>query len=106
MKNKKIKKGSLILHSDQGTQFTSKEFCGYCREKGIIQSMSRKGNPWDNAPMERYFNTLKNELINLKNYHSRNELFTDIEEFSYIWYNRLRPHTFNNFLTPYEVRYK
>ena len=105
LKSKRIKKGSLILHSDQGSQFTSKEFSLFCRNNGIIQSMSRKGNPWDNSPMERYFNTLKNELIYLKNYKSKSDLYTDIEEFSYVWYNRMRPHTYNNFRPPYEARF-
>ena len=53
----------LILHSDQGTQFTSKKFTDFCKELGITQSMSRAGCPYDNAPMERYYNTLKAELI-------------------------------------------
>lgn len=45
----------LILHSDQGSQFTSKEFTGYCESVGITQSMSKAGYPYDNAPMERYY---------------------------------------------------
>ena len=48
----------LILHSDQGSQYTSREFTEFCIEKGITQSMSKAGYPYDNAPMERYFNTL------------------------------------------------
>ena len=58
-----INPGKLLLHSDQGSQYTSKEFTDFCRELGITQSMSKAGYPYDNAPMERYFNTLKNELI-------------------------------------------
>ena len=54
---------NLILHSDQGSQFTSKEFTEFCESVGITQSMSKAGYPYDNAPMERYFNTLKNELM-------------------------------------------
>lgn len=104
MKSKKIDKGSLILHSDQGSQFTSYDFSLFCKRNGIVQSMSRKGNPWDNAPMERYFNTLKQELFYLKNYKSKQELYMDIEEFSYVWYNRKRPHTFNGFISPYQAR--
>ena len=52
----------LILHSDQGSRYTSKEFTEYCETVGVTQSMSKAGYPYDNAPMERYFNTLKNEL--------------------------------------------
>lgn len=105
LKTKKINKGSLLLHSDQGSQFTSRDFSLFCKRNGIVQSMSRKGNPWDNAPMERYFNTLKQELIYLKNYKSKQDLYTDIEEFSYVWYNRKRPHTYNGFITPYQARF-
>ena len=53
----------LVLHSDQGSQFTSLEFVLYCQELGITQSMSHAGCPYDNAPKERYYNTLKAELI-------------------------------------------
>lgn len=52
-------KGNLILHSDQGSQYTSKDFTDFCTEAGITQSMSKAGYPYDNAPMERYYNTLK-----------------------------------------------
>jgi len=59
----------LILHSDQGSQYTSKDFVDYCASAGITQSMSKAGYPYDNAPMERYYNTLKSELIYLHYYH-------------------------------------
>ena len=67
--------------------------------------MSKAGYPYDNAPMERYFNTLKNELINLHYYHNDKELNTSIEDFAYIWYNHVRPHIFNGYKTPYKARY-
>ena len=95
----------LMIHSDQGSQYTSKEFTEYCEELGITQSMSKAGYPYDNAPMERYFNTLKNELINHHYYHSEDELYTAVEEFAYVHYNHVRPHSYNNYRTPYEARY-
>ncbi|MCI8668989.1 MAG: transposase family protein [Lachnospiraceae bacterium] len=58
-------KEELILHSDQGCRYTSKAFVGYCESVHVSQSMSKAGCPYDNAPMERYFNTLKNECVNL-----------------------------------------
>ena len=61
-------KGKLILHSDQGSQFTSKVFVEFCESVHVTQSMSKAGYPYDNAPMERYFNTLKSELIYLYEY--------------------------------------
>ena len=54
----------LMIHSDQGSQYTSNEFTEFCETLGITQSMSKAGYPYDNAPMERYCNTLKNDLIN------------------------------------------
>ena len=97
-------RGELILHTDQGSQFTSMEFTRFCLENRIIQSMSRAGCPYDNAPMERFYNTMKSELV--YQYHFRNdeELDSAIYEFSYGWYNMVRPHSFNGYLTPYEAR--
>ena len=95
---------NLILHSDQGSQFTSAEFVQYCRELGISQSMSRAGCPYDNAPMERYYNTLKTELIYQHNFETAAELDYAVSEFAYDWYNQVRPHTYNGYLTPFEKR--
>ena len=97
--------GKLILHSDQGSQYTSKEFTQYCETVGITQSMSKAGYPYDNALMERYFNTLKNELIYLHYYHTEEELYTSIEEYAYVQYNHVRPHSYNHYQTPFEARY-
>ena len=58
-------KEKLILHSDQGSQYTSKDFVKFCESVGVTQSMSKAGYPYDNAPMERYYNTLKNGRMNL-----------------------------------------
>ena len=65
-------KGELILHSDQGSQYTSKAFTDFCKSVNVTQSMSKAGYPYDNAPMERYFNTLKNECTNLYHLYKRN----------------------------------
>ncbi len=90
----------LILHSDQGSQFTSLNFVLYCQEHGIQQSMSRAGCPYDNAPMERYFNTLKNEMIYHYSYRTEAQLYTAVSDFAYLWYNLIRPHSFNGGLPP------
>ena len=97
-------KGKPILHRDQGSQFTSKAFTEYCKSVGVTQSMSKAGCPYDNAPMERYFNTLKNEYYNLHEFHTEEELYQGIEEFAYAEYNHVRPHSYNNYRTPYEAR--
>ncbi len=98
--------GELIIHSDQGTQYTSKDFVDFCNSINIQQSMSKAGCPYDNAPMERYYNTLKNELIYHHYYHNDEELNQAINDFAYVWYNHLRPHTYNEGLTPFEARYR
>ena len=97
------KKGGMILHSDRGSQFTSKEFVEFCEANGITQSMSRAGCPYDNSPMERYFNTLKAELINLKSFANEEMLYEQINTYAYGWYNNLRPHSYNGGLPPAKV---
>lgn len=99
----KPKKG-LILHSDQGTQFTSHEFNVFCEQAHIQQSMSRAGCPYDNAPMERYYNTLKSERINHFAYKTKDDLDTAVNEFAYVWYNHVRPHSYNKGKTPAQAR--
>lgn len=88
-----IPKGRLILHSDQGSQYTSKAFIEYCESVHVAQSMSKAGYPYDNAPMERYFNTLKNECTNLYEFRTEKELYQTAEEFAYAAYNHVRPHS-------------
>lgn len=98
-------KEQLILHSDQDSQYTSKEFTEFCEEIGITQSMSKAGCPYANAPTERYYNTSKNELTNLHYYHNDDELNKAVSEFAYICYNHVRPHSYNDYRTPFEARY-
>lgn len=97
-------KGELILHSDQGAQYTSKAFVEYCKSVHVIQSMSKAGYPYDNAPMERYFNTLKNECTNLYEFQTEEALYQAVEEFAYVTYNHVRPHSYNGYQTPYQAR--
>ena len=61
------------MNSDQGCQFTAKVFVDFCKEMGIKQSMSKSGCPYDNAPMERHFNSLKEELIYRKSFETLEE---------------------------------
>jgi transposase InsO family protein len=95
---------SLILHSDQGSQYTSKAFTEFCESAHVAQSMSKAGYPYDNAPMERYFNTLKNECTNLYEFRTEEELYQTVEEFAYVTYNHVRPHSYNGYRTPYQAR--
>ena len=86
-----LTKGDLILHSDQGCQYTTKAFIEFCESVHVTQSMSKAGYPYDNAPMERYFNTLKNECTNLYEFRTEEELYQAVEEFAYVTYNHTRP---------------
>ena len=95
----------LILHSDQGCQFTSWDFIHYCESKGICQSMSKAGCPYDNAPMERFYNTLKNELIYPNHFYDEANLDEALNRYVYVWYNHVRPHSYNDWKTPFEARY-
>lgn len=94
----------LILHSDQGTQYTSKAFVAFCESVHVTQSMSKAGYPYDNAPMERYFNTLKNECTNLHEYKTEGQLYQAVADFAYVTYNHVRPHSYNGYKTPFEAR--
>ena len=69
-------------------------------EHGIVCSMSRKGNCWDNAPMESFFHTLKTELVHHRDYQTRDEARRDIFEFIEIFYNRQRSHSTLGYLSP------
>ena len=97
-------KGELILHSNQGSQYTSKTFVEFCESVHMTQSMSKAGYPYDNAPMERYFNTLKIECTNLYEFQTEGSLYLAVEEFAYVHYNHVRPHSFNGYRTPYQAR--
>jgi putative transposase len=103
--SQKKKPRNLILHSDQGSQFTSIQFISYCQKHGITQSMSAAGCPYDNAPMERYYNTFKAELIHRFNFRTDEELTYAVSEYAYVWYNQIRPHSYNDYRTPYETKY-
>lgn len=96
----------LILHSDQGSQFDSRSFINHCFKQRIRQSMSRAGNPYDNAPMERFYNTMKSELIHQYSFDNESDLNEAVTDYVHDWYNYRRPHSFNGGLTPFEARNK
>ena len=66
--------------------------------------MSKAGDPYDNAPMERYFNTLKNEYTNLYEFRTGQVFYQTVEKFAYVTYNHVRPHSFNGYQIPYQAR--
>lgn len=91
---------NVLFHSDQGSHYTSIQFRQFLWRYRIIQSMSRRGNCWDNAPMERFFRSLKTEWVPEMGYRSFAEAQRSI--FNYItgYYNQLRPHQYNGGLPP------
>ena len=94
---------NLILHSDQGWQYQMKQYQRILKEKGIIQSMSRKGNCLDNAVIENFFGILKSELFYLKKYSSVKELETEIKEYIR-YYNNDRIKLNLNGMSPVKYR--
>lgn len=94
---------NLILHSDQGWQYQMKQYQRILKDKGIIQSMSRKGNCLDNAIIENFFGILKSELFYLKKYTSINQLREEIKEYIE-YYNHKRIKLNLNGMSPTQYR--
>jgi transposase InsO family protein len=90
----------LIHHSDRGIQYASEDYRKLLDDYGMQMSMSRKGNCWDNAPMESFFGTLKRELVHHRRYRTREEARRDIFEYTEIFYNRERLHSSLGYLSP------
>ena len=93
-------KAGLVLHSDQGSQFTGYEWQSFLKAHGIICSMSRRGNCHDNAVAESFFQLLKRERIKRKIYADRDEARTDVFDYIEMFYNPKRRHGNNDGLPP------
>jgi transposase InsO family protein len=92
----------LIFHSDRGSQYTSHAFLQALKGQQMVQSMSRKGNCWDNAPSEAFFSSLKNELMDGKAFPIRQAAQAAIFEYMEVFYNRQRLHSSLGYMTPVE----
>lgn len=92
----------VIFHSDRGSQYCSHAFRERIEGHGFLQSMSRKGDCWDNAPAESFFKTLKSELCGYRAFGSRKEARLAIFEYIEVFYNRERLHSSLGYLTPAE----
>ena len=90
----------LVWHSDRGSQYASDSHLQIIKQHNIIQSMSRKGNCWDNAVAESFFHTLKIELIYQNKFKTREEAKNVIFEYIEVFYNRIRVHSTNNYCSP------
>lgn len=97
----------LMFHSDQGCQYTSQEFRDYLRDRGILHSMSRRGQCWDNAPTESWFGTLKQETgIGRWYLENAREVESALFDWVEIWYNVKRSHSSLDYCSPVEFENK
>lgn len=90
----------VMFHSDQGCHYTSLAFRQTLWRCRIKQSMSRRGNCWDNAPTERFFRSLKSEWIPKNSYQNIHEAKADVLRYVNHYYNRVRLHSYNGYKTP------
>ncbi len=104
--DKRGENSGLIFHSDRGTQYASNEVRTFLMQHGMIQSMSRKGNCYDNAVMESFFHTLKTELVTSKPFRTRDEARMRIFDYIEIFYNRQRSHSTIGYVSPVEFENK
>lgn len=96
----------MILHSDRGKPYVSKEYQRLMASHGIVYSMSRKGDCWDNAPMESFYHSLKTEWVVFEEYRDHDEARASIFSYIELFYNRKRWHSALNYVSPanYEQR--
>jgi len=86
-------KQRVLIHSDQGTQYSSDDWLRFCREHNLEPSMSRRGNCWDNAVVESFFSSLKKERIKKRIYKTRELARADVFDYIEVFYNRKRRHS-------------
>ena len=92
----------LLHHSDQGSQYTSEQFQRLLTEQGIVCSMSRSGDVWDNSAMESFFSSLKKERVSRKVYQTREEAKADVFDYVERFYNPYRRHSTIGYVSPAE----
>jgi putative transposase len=92
----------VLHHSDRGSQYSSDDFRDLLKKHGIECSMSRRGNCYDNAPVESFFSSLKRERIRRQTYKSRDEAKADVFDYIECFYNRKRRHTYLGYISPVE----
>lgn len=91
---------SVIVHSDQGSQYGSDDWVRFCRANNLLPSMSRRGNCWDNAVAESFFSSLKKERIRKRIYKTRDLARADIFDYIEVFYNRQRRHSHLGGISP------
>ena len=98
--NSRKPKEGLIFHSDRGSQYSSNEFRNLLSEHKVTQSMSRKGNCWDNAVAESFFHTIKTEELYFHKFKTVDEAKSIVFQYIEVDYNRKRIHSYLNYLSP------
>ena len=93
---------ALLHHSDRGSQYTSEQFQKLMADHGVVCSMSRSGNVWDNAAMESFFSSLKTERTARKTYRTRDQAKADVFDYIECFYNPKRRHSTIGYLSPVE----
>ena len=94
--------GKVLIHSDQGSQFTSMDWASFLKHHNLEHSISRRGNCHDNAVAERFFNLLQREQIRRRTYKTRADARQNVFDYIEMFYNSKRRHGFNNQLSPVE----
>jgi putative transposase len=100
------KPDALLHHSDRASQYTSEQFQRLMADNGVVCSMSRSGNVWDNAAMEGFFSSLKTEWIGKRVYRTRDEARADVFDCVERFYNPVRRHSTIGYLSPVEFEKK
>ena len=90
----------LVHHSDRGSQYCAHDYRKLLEQFGMTASMSRKGNCYDNAPMESFWGTLKQELVHHRRYKTRQKAIQEITEYIEVFYNRQRRQARLGYLSP------
>ncbi len=93
-------KAGLIVHSDRGSQYASKDYRRLLKAHGFVGSMSRKGDCWDNAVAESFFGSLKQERVHWRNYQTRIEAQQDVLNYISMFYNSHRLHSYLGYVSP------
>lgn len=90
----------LMVHSDRGVQYASKGFRAVLKKYGFVQSMSRKGNCWDNAVAESFYHSLKTQLVHHVRFQDALEAERTLFNYIEVYFNRRRKHSTNGYKTP------
>ncbi len=96
----------LVVHSDRGSQYASRDYRRLLKAHGFVGSMSRKGDCWDNAVAESFFGTLKQERVHWRNYQTRLEAQQDVMNYISMFYNSYRLHSYLGYVSPNQYETK